>query len=367
VEDAGVALAATLADGPASAQSAGLRYISDQRPGFRRLKRGTGFVYVDVDGRKIRDAATLSRIKALVIPPAWTAVWIAPSANAHIQATGRDARGRKQYRYHAHWRAMRDETKYNRMVAFAKVLTAIRQRTEADLREPGLTRSKVVAAIVQLLEKTLIRVGNEEYARTNRSFGLTTMRDGHVEVTGQELRFEFVGKSGVRQSVTLEDRRLARIVKRCQDVPGQELFQYVDDDGQRRSVDSADINEYLRAAAGADFTAKDFRTWAGTILAARALQEFRKLTSNAEAKRNIVRAIESVAGRLGNTKAVCRKCYIHPAILDAYLDGSLMQTLRRRARRALETTSTLSAEETAVLTLLERRLGQESRKRRPAA
>jgi DNA topoisomerase-1 len=313
----------------------------------------------------VTDKDTLARIRALAIPPAWTGVWIAPSAAAHLQATGRDARGRKQYRYHANWRQHRDETKYTRLIAFAAALPRIRRRTQRDLETSGLTRTKVLAAVVQLLEKTLIRVGNEEYARTNGSFGLTTMRDQHVEVDGKQVQFEFTGKSGVQHRVRLEDPRLARVVKRCQDLPGQVLFQYLNGDGVRQAIDSADINQYLREICEADFTAKDFRTWAGTVLAAMALREFESLGTKAETKRNVVRAIERVAARLGNTTAVCRKCYVHPAVLDAYLDGSLVEVLGHRARTELANTSGgLSAAETAVLALLQRRLEKTAQKRR---
>jgi DNA topoisomerase-1 len=309
--------------------------------------------YVGPDGRTVHDRATLERIRALVIPPAWTGVWICPYPNGHLQATGRDARGRKQYRYHNRWREVRDEVKYGRLIAFAQALPRIRQQTDRDLARPGLPREKVLAAVVQLLEKTLIRVGNEEYARENGSFGLTTMKDGHAKIRGGKVRFEFRGKSGVEHAIDLEDRRLARIVKACRDLPGYELFQYVDAAGKRQVVDSADVNAYLRDITGEDFTAKDFRTWAGTVLAAQALAAVAAFKSNREAKRNVVQAIESVAKRLGNTKAVCRKCYIHPAILDAYMDGATIQTIKARARRAR---GTLSGEEAAVVGMIAHRL-----------
>jgi DNA topoisomerase-1 len=332
------------------------------------VRSGGGFRYRGPDGSVLRDAETLRRIRALAIPPAWTDVWIAPSAQAHLQATGRDARGRKQYRYHAQWRQHRDETKYTRLIVFAQALPRIRRRTERDLAEPALTRTKVVAAVVRLLEKTLIRVGNEEYARTNGSFGLTTMRDKHVAVDGPQVRFEFKGKSGIEHSVTLHEPHLARVIKRCQDLPGQALFQYVNEAGQRQTVDSADINDYLREAAGADFTAKDFRTWAGTVLAAMALREFETIASTTDGKRNVVRAIERVAARLGNTTAVCRKCYVHPAVLDSYLDGSLAAILGRRARAELANSKgELSAAETAVLALLQRRLAKDAGEHRGSA
>jgi DNA topoisomerase I len=339
-----------------SARLAGLRYVNDERtPGISRIGRQNRFRYVAPGGRTIADRAELQRIRALAIPPAWTAVWICPNPLGHLQATGRDARGRKQYRYHPRWREVRDEVKYGRLIKFAETLPQIRARTTTDLQRNGLPREKVIAAVVQLLEKTLIRVGNEEYARENRSFGLTTMRDQHAKVAGSKLRFEFRGKSGIGHAVDLEDRRLARIVKACRDLPGYELFQYVDDDNTRHVIDSADVNEYLRTVTGEDFTAKDFRTWAGTVLAAKALAAARTFASNREAKRNIVKAIESVARRLGNTRTVCRKCYIHPAIFDAYLDGATIQTVRARAAR-LGIGAHLSREEAAVVRLLQKRL-----------
>jgi DNA topoisomerase I len=307
---------------PDSAKAAGLRYVNDARtPGIRRIGRHNRFRYVDPHGRTIGDRAELQRIKALVIPPAWTDVWICRDPRGHLQATGRDARGRKQYRYHPRWREMRDEVKYSRLVPFARALPRIRQRTAADLRTRGLSREKVLAVVVRLLEKTMIRVGNEEYARDNKSFGLTTMRDSHAKINGSTVLFEFRGKSGVKHAVALQDARLARIVKACRDLPGYELFQYLDEHGKRQTIDSADVNDYLRAIAGQEFTAKDFRTWAGTLLAARALAACEPCRTQAEGKRNVNRAIEDVAKRLGNTTAVCRKCYIHPALLEAYMCG----------------------------------------------
>src|SRR3954469_8571579 len=339
-----------------SAKVAGLRYVNDETmPGIRRTGRGSHLRYIDADGRAVKDSEALGRIRSLAIPPAWTNVWICPYANGHVQATGRDARGRKQYRYHARWREVRDEVKYGRLIAFAEALPRIRERTDADLRRPGLPREKVLAAVVQLLEKTLIRVGNEEYARDNGSIGLTTMRDGHAKIAGSSVRFEFRGKSGVEHAIDLLDRRLAKIIKACRDLPGYELFQYLDEDGARQVIDSADVNEYLREISGQDFTAKDFRTWACTVLAAQALAAIERFRSNAEAKRNVVKAIESVAKRLGNTKAVCRKCYIHPAILDAYMDGATIRTIKARARAA-KTGTALNAEETAVVGIIEGRL-----------
>jgi len=301
----------------------------------------------------VRRPADLKRIRALVIPPAWTDVWICSDPRGHLQATGRDARGRKQYRYHASWREIRDETKFDRMQAFAAALPAIRARTQADLRRAGLPRDKVLATVVQLLEKSLIRVGNEEYAKTNRSFGLTTLRDKHVDVKGSALRFEFRGKSGKHHTVDVNDRRLAKIVKQCRDLPGQELFQYIDDEGVRQGVNSSDVNAYLKEITGEDFTAKDFRTWSGTVLACAALQELGDASSMTQAKKNVLQAVEAVAGILGNTRSVCRKSYIHPVILDAYMDGSMQRILKRGAGGVMrKVVSKLRAEEAAVLALL---------------
>jgi len=347
-----------------SAKAAGLRYVTDDLPGIRRVRSGKGFRYLDADDRRVRDTGVLSRIKALAIPPAWTDVWICPLAHGHLQATGRDAKGRKQHRYHPRWREMRDETKYDRMIAFGQALPQIRRQVEYDLALPGLPRVKVLAAVVCLLETTLIRVGNEEYTRQNGSFGLTTMRDRHVGVTGSTLRFEFRGKSGVEHSIDIEDIRLARIVKQCQDIPGQELFQYRDENDDRCTIESDDVNAYLREISGQDFTAKDFRTWAGTVLAAQALQEFEAFDSEVQAKRNVVQAIEAVAKRLGNTKTVCRQCYVHPAVIDAYLDGSLLETLSRRIEKEIvESLGRLRPEEAAVLAFLQQRLKREADQR----
>jgi DNA topoisomerase-1 len=335
---------------PLSAKVAGLRYSCDGARGYRRVRTRTGFRYVGPGGKPVSDEKTLKRIKQLAIPPAWTDVWIARDANAHLQATGRDARGRKQYRYHPRWREVRHQTKYDRMVPFARALPNLRRRVTADLREAALTKRKVLAAVVELLGKTFIRIGNTEYARTNKSFGLTTLKDGHVKIRGAELRFEFRGKSGIRQSVTFADARLAKIVKRCQDLPGQELFQYIDDSGKRRAISSADVNAYLKEATGAEFTAKDFRTWAGTQLAAIALRDEPPGSSVKQTKSVIVRAVERVASHLGNTPTVCRSCYIHPYVIEAYSDGTLSGKLSSSKR-----IRGLSAEESAVLALLESR------------
>jgi DNA topoisomerase-1 len=354
------------ADPPAAAKAAGLRYVNDNKPGIRRERADEGFRYFDAKGEPVDDETTLKRIKSLAIPPAWTEVWICPQANGHLQATGRDARGRKQYRYHPKWREVRDEVKYERMIKFGQALPAIRREVDRALDLPGLPREKVLATIVYLLETTMIRVGNEEYARTNKSFGLTTLRRRHVKIDGSDVEFRFRGKSGVYHKVKVHDRRLARIIRRSRDLPGQELFEYVDDDGETRTVDSTDVNDYLRQITGEDYTAKDFRTWSGTVLAAMALQEFEKFDSAAQAKKNVVRAIESVAERLGNTPSVCRKCYVHPAVLDAYLEGATLQVLRERAEEELsEELPSLQPEEAAVLAMLQERLAHEEANPRP--
>jgi DNA topoisomerase I len=343
-----------------SAEEAGLRYVNDTGPGIRRRRSGRGFTYVGVDGARITDRGQLERIRSLAIPPAWTDVWISPTRKGHIQATGRDAKGRKQYRYHPKWHDVRDEVKFGRMLAFAAALPRIRDRTEEDLRRQGLPREKVLAAVVRLLEKTMIRVGNDEYARDNDSYGLTTLQDEHAEVSTRRVVFRFRGKSGREHETTLEDPRLARIVRRCQELPGQELMQYVDEDGSVRDIDSADVNAYLRDITGEPFTAKDFRTWAGTVLACMALQEFEAFGSDTEAKKNVVAAVKRVAERLGNTPAVCRSSYIHPEILGSYLDGSMLETLRQRAADELEDAAhELQPEEAAALGLLQARLARE--------
>jgi DNA topoisomerase-1 len=353
------AAAARPVDPVESAEVAGLRYVNDQgAPGIRRVGSKDRFRYLRPDGRSVTKPLELQRIRALAIPPAWTDVWICPVASGHLQATGRDARGRKQYRYHPKWRQVRDEVKFGRLIAFAQSLPIIRARTSADLERPGLTRDKVLAAVVQLLEKTLIRVGNEEYARANNSIGLTTMRDEHARVNGHAVRFEFRGKSGIGHAIDLRDRRLARIVKACRDLPGQELFQYLDDRGRRQSVGSADVNAYLREITGQDFTAKDFRTWAGTVLAAKALAGARDPgahPTNARIKREIDLAIQSVASCLGNTKAVCRKCYIHPAVLDSYMAGDTIRAVRNRRARSTRA-GRLDDVESAVVAVIARQL-----------
>ncbi|HVE80396.1 MAG TPA: hypothetical protein VNA89_16135 [Gemmatimonadaceae bacterium] len=347
-----------------SAHAAGLRYVTDAMPGIRRRRRGRGFLYVGADGQVIADPAELERIRKLAIPPRWTNVWICPLPTGHLQVTARDARGRKQYRYHPRYRDVRDETKFGRMLAFSEILHLIRERVERDVALPELARDKVLATVVWLLERTLIRVGTDEYARTNGSFGLTTLRRRHVAVSGAKLRFEFRGKSGVAHSVAITDRRISRVVQRCQELPGQELFQYLGDDGRRQTVAADDINEYLRRITGREVTAKDFRTWAGTMLAAAALREIGPGKSAREAKANVVRAIDQVAKRLGNTRAVCRKYYVHPALIDAYLtEGWVLPPLPPLAPgegRAAERAPTLRRDEVAVVELLRSRTGREA-------
>jgi DNA topoisomerase I len=335
-----------------SAEIAGLRYANDQAPGIQRSKGPGGFKYIGVDGKVIRNHTVLNRIRALAVPPAWTDVWICPDPRGHIQATGRDAKRRKQYRYHSAWRASRDETKFDRMESFAHALPLIRRRTRTDLAQPGLPRNKVLATIVQLLEKSLIRVGNEEYARQNRSFGLTTLRNRHVQVNGGTLRFQFRGKSGVRHSVGVNDRRLARVVKQCRDLPGQELFQYLDQTGEVQGIDSGDINAYVNEITGEDFTAKDFRTWWGTVLALAALREFRTAHTKTQAEKNVLVALDAVAGVLGNTRAVCRKSYVHPGVIDCYADGSMVKVLGRSSKAASKKMAGLSADENTLMTVL---------------
>jgi DNA topoisomerase-1 len=340
-----------------AAADAGLRYVSDEQPGYSRKQNGDDFEYFDTKGKLITDETRLLRIRRLAIPPAYTDVWICPTANGHLQATGRDARGRKQYRYHEKWREARDETKYDRMLIFGAALPKIRERVEADLALPGLPKNKVLATIVSIMERTFIRVGNEEYARTNKSYGLTTMRNKHVDVKGAKVQFNFRGKSGVEHSVDIADRRLARIVKKVQDLPGQELFGFVDDDGVARDIKSQDVNDYLREITGEDFTAKDFRTWAGTVLAAVALNHLDACETQKEAKKNVKNAINAVAKILGNTPAVCRKCYVHPAVLETYLSGNMIEGLKRKTEEALaQNLPDLRSVEAAVMSFLQARL-----------
>jgi DNA topoisomerase-1 len=339
-----------------AAKAAGLRYVSDAEPGFSRQRTRTGFRYLSPAGKAVRDPQTLARIRRLVIPPAWEDVWICVREDGHLQATGRDARGRKQYRYHARWGDARGAGKFDRMLAFAAALPRIRRRCEHDLDRRGVPREKVLATVVRLLELTLIRVGNDAYARENRSFGLTTLRDRHVRIDGTAMRFRFRGKSGRAHEVGLRDRRLAAVVRRCQDLPGQELFQYVDDEGQVRDVTSDDVNAYIAEAAGERFTAKDFRTWAGTVLAYRALRALQPADGTTAARKAVVEAMRATADRLGNTPAVARGSYVHPAVLEAYLDGSLRGALVEAAEEQTEPPPGADpAEERAVIALLRQR------------
>ncbi len=343
-----------ITDPAESSRQAGLRYVTDAKPGISRKRRGKSFRYFDADGKQIRDEATLNRIRSLVIPPAWADVWICPSANGHLQATGRDARKRKQSRYHPRWRTVRDETKYERMQLFGKALPAIRERVEKDLGLPGLPREKVLATIVRLLEITFIRVGNEEYARENHSYGLTTLHDRHVDVEGSKVHFKFRGKSGKVHAIDLRDRRLARIVKKCQDLPGYELFQYLDEENNHRTVDSADVNEYLRSITEEPFTAKDFRTWAGTVLACALLRESGCCETQTVAKKNVVQAIAAVAERLGNTPSVCRKCYVHPVVIESYMGGTMVKAFEDQVKKEVtKSKHALRPEELDLLHLLE--------------
>ena len=336
-----------------SARLAGLQYTTDVRLGIHRIRCGEGFRYVGPDRRPLHDSETLNRIKSLAIPPAWANVWICPSPNGHIQATGRDARRRKQYRYHERWREVRDENKYDRLVNFGKALPKIRRRLKKDLALSDLPREKVLATIVQLLERSLIRIGNEEYARENKSFGLTTMQDRHVDVKGAKLRFRFRGKSGREHEVDVTDRRIARIISKLQDLPGQSLFQYLDDEGNVRDITSQDVNEYLRQITGEDFTAKDFRTWAGTVLVAVALGKLGASETKRQAQSNIKHAIGAVAEVLGNTPVVCRQCYIHPAVLEACLSGNIINGFRSNTQKEFEKQGTdLISAQAAVLKFL---------------
>jgi DNA topoisomerase-1 len=333
------------------AEKAGLEYANDGEPGFRRRRNGKGFSYLDSDGNALRDPYAIARIRALAIPPAWTEVWICASESGHLQATGRDARGRKQYRYHPDFTAIRDSAKYERVVEFAKALPAMRATIARHMALPGLPREKVLATIAHLLDITLIRVGNDSYARDNDSYGITTLRNSHVRVARGELRFQFKGKSGKSWRLTMRDRRVARIIRSCQDLPGQHLFQYLDEDGSALRITSTDVNEYLRDLTGREVTAKDFRTWAGTVLAANLLQESSPADSATAAKRQVRAALQQVAARLGNTVAICRKCYVHPAVLDAYAAGTL------RLRRLKPRNGALRPEEAATLRFLQRHAG----------
>jgi DNA topoisomerase I len=350
----------TIVDPKDAAESAGLRYVSDTRPGISRRKSGRGFTYIRADGSKLSEAAVLRRVKALAIPPAWADVWICPTADGHIQATGRDAKGRKQYRYHPRFREVREGTKYEHVVEFADALPGIREKVRQHMALRGLPREKVLATVVHLLETTLIRVGNDDYAKQNNSYGLTTLKNRHVAVDGNEVRFRFTGKSGKQWSLRVKDRRVAKIVRACQELPGQELLQYIDEEGNSQDVTSNDVNAYLKEITGKDITAKDFRTWAGTVLAAMALSEMASFDSAAQAKRNLRSAIEKVAARLGNTPTICRKCYVHPEVLSSYMDGNLLFEIKSEVEDELRNTlAGLKPEEAAVLAMLRSRLAKE--------
>ena len=360
-------MAADLAPAARDATEVGLRYVSPDDPGIARRRRGKGFTYTIPSGKAVTDPATLARIRALVIPPAWTDVWICAQANGHIQATGRDARGRKQYRYHVKFRDRREADKFDRMVRFGELLPRIRRRVTRDLRARGLPRDKVVAAVVRLLELTLLRVGNDEYARLNRTFGLSTLRNRHAQIRGENVQFRFRGKSGKVQEVGVSDRRLAALVRRCQGLPGQQLFEYLDESGETRQIDSEDVNEYIRRVAGDDaFSAKDVRTWSATVLAYRALQNAEAPSKPTEARRAVAGAVQATADRLGNTPTVARQSYVHPAILESYLEEGAGD--RPRARRVSPEAPPTPAEEAAVLELLRRRAAdvRASKRREPA-
>ena len=324
-----------------------LHYVDDTQPGIRRKKQRGKFCYFDPAGQRITDPDEIRRINALAVPPAYTDVWICADPRGHLQATGRDARGRKQYRYHPRWREVRVLDKYSRLRDFGLALPKLRKQLEALLAAPGFSRDKVMATVITLLDATLIRVGNTQYARDNHSYGLTTLRNRHVEINGSAILFQFRGKSGVEHQITVKDRRLARIIKRCQEIPGQNLFQYLDENGERHSITSSDVNAYLQTLTGADFTAKDYRTWAGSALALAVLREL-QWQPESEAKRHVVEMVKNVARQLGNTPAVCRKCYIHPAVLEGFVLGTLAQLPRPRMRKGLR------AEEVGLAMLLEK-------------
>ncbi len=340
-----------------SAKAANLRYVHDSQPGLKRQRHGKKFRYLDMDGKPIKDASHIARIKSLAIPPAWTEVWICTSANGHIQATGRDAKGRKQYRYHPQWRELRDEIKYENMVNFGIHLPLIRKKVARDLAKPGLSREKVMATIISLLENTMIRIGNDEYANHNNSYGLTTLRNRHLKVNGAELVFHFLGKSKVEHRISLHDAKLARIVKQIKDLPGQELFQYLDSDGQRHKIGSADVNEYLQQITGEHYTAKDFRTWAGTLQTTIALAKSQRFETIAQAKSNLILAINAAAKKLGNTPTICKKCYVHPRIIQSYMNGEFSTFVEsvESGKPESRTEHGLSRMERCVLTLLDSR------------
>ncbi|MCU7513638.1 MAG: DNA topoisomerase IB [Ignavibacteria bacterium] len=340
------------------AEAAGLRYVSDEDPGFSRKGQGKGFIYLDKNDNKLTDPKHVIRIEALVIPPAWTNVWICPYSNGHIQATGRDQKGRKQYIYHAGWEDIRNTNKFNLMIRFGETLPLIRARVDEDLRKHGLPGEKVMAILVRLLEETLIRIGNHEYAKQNDSYGLTTLRNKHMETDGSKVRFIFKGKSGKQWDVDIENKRLAKLIKQCQELPGQHLFQYLDEEGNRQTVDSADVNNYLKEIIGQDFTAKDFRTWGGTVRAAKELYDLGMAEDEKDKQKNIVIAIKKVSGALNNTPSVCRKYYIHPEIISAYMDNSLFEHMESASKNVESSRFALSTEENAVLNILKEGLLQ---------
>src|SRR3954470_298045 len=355
------ALAPTPVDPREAAEAAGLVYVSDEDRGIRRERKGDSFEYYKPNGDKVTDQATLERIRKLAVPPAYQDVWICSKANGHLQATGRDARGRKQYRYHPQFREVRESTKYEHMMEFARALPAVRAKLAEHMALRGLPREKVLATVVHLLETTLIRVGNDDYARQNNSYGLTTLKNRHVAVEGNEVRFRFTGKGGKQWSLRVRDRRIAKIIKACQELPGQELLQYIDEQGHCQDVTSTDVNEYLKAITGKDITAKDFRTWAGTVLAAMTLSELQSFDTAAQAKRNLCSAIEQVSARLGNTPTICRKCYIHPEVLNSYMDGNLVLEIKSQVESELRSAvEDMKPEEAAVLALLRGRLAKQA-------
>ena len=354
-----------IADPEAAARAARLHYVSDSKPGYTRIRTedGQGWTFLDTKGRPITDEKTIARVKKLAVPPAYTDVWICKDPNGHLQAVGRDARGRKQYRYHARWREVRDQAKFNKMLVFSRVLPAIREQVRHDLGLPGLPRRRVVAAVVSLLDKTMMRIGNEEYARANKSYGLTTLRHRHAKVKGTHVTLDFRGKHGVEHHIDLQDRRLANIVGKLEELRGQDLFQFVDEHGDTHGITSDDVNDYLHEVSGEEITAKDFRTWAGTKLAAQMLSALERWDTEAKNKKEIVRAVEAVAKQLGNTPAICRKCYVHPAVLEGYLDGSLLESIKAQTDEILDHPhSGLTAEEVAVTAFLSRRLEEAIKK-----
>lgn len=342
-----------------SAQAARLRYVNDRMPGFCRKRAAKGFRYVDTQGRPLHDARHLARIKALAIPPAWNNVWICPYANGHIQAIGCDAKGRKQYRYHKEWRAIRDEAKYDHMIDFALHLPLIRKQVDADLARTGLCKEKVLALVVALLEKTMIRVGNDEYARTNRSFGLTTLRNHHVDILGGQIVFQFRGKSRIEHAIRLQNSRLARLIRKMKDLPGQELFQYIDNDGRHYPINSSDVNQYLKDITGRDYSAKDFRTWSGTLHTFQALVSLEACESQTQAKKNVMEAITAAALKLGNTPTICRKCYVHPVIIETYMAGKLMESIQDNGSQQKDSVESwaLDTAEQCILQLLQQGSG----------